>query len=135
MPTTLSTFNPTKLEPIEFPEDARIEAVVMGASLTVARGTVLGKVTATNKHAAYNDALTNGVEVATCIAVYDFVTDASGNVYLGTSAVASEMNLPHATAPVYVAGVFNSSELTGWNAAAAVDFHARLLPSGYYRIP
>lgn len=135
MPTQIESWNPTSLEPIEFPQDARTEAVVMGVSLTIARGTVLAKRTSDNKHYAYNDALTNGTEVAKCIAKFDFVTDASGNVYLGTSATPSALNLPHSTAVVYVAGVFNSSELTGWDAAAAVDFHARLLPSGYYRIP
>lgn len=135
MPTQLETYNPAKLEPVSFPEVAKIDAVRMGASLTVTKGTVLGKKTSDNKHYAYNDSLTNGTETATCIAVYDFVTDANGKVYLGTSAVASSVNLPHETAPVYVAGVFDTTELTGWDSAAKTDLHGRTLPSGYVSIP
>lgn len=135
MPTTLSTWNPTKLEPVSFPECAKIDAVRLAASTTYARGTVLGKITASGLHAAYNDSLTNGVETATCILVYDCITDADSNVYLGTNAVASEMNLPHELASVYVAGVFDTTELTGYNAAAKADLHGRILPSGWLSIP
>jgi hypothetical protein len=135
MPTQLDTFNATKLEPVSFPQDARIDNVVLGVSLTLAKGTILGKKTSDNKHYAYNDSLTNGTETATCILVYDTVTDANGKVYLGTNAVASINNLPHTTAPVYVAGVFDTAELTGYNAAALADFQGRLLPSGHLRIP
>lgn len=135
MPTTLDTFNPTKLEPVSFPECAKIDAVRLGVSLTLARGTVLGKRTSDSKHYAYNDSLTDGTEAATCILVYDVVTDANGKVYLGTNAVASTFNLPHELASVYVAGVFDTTELTGYNAAAKADLHGRLLPSGWLSIP
>lgn len=135
MPTTLSTFNPAKLEPVEYPEDARIDAVKLGASLTLVKGTLLGKRTSDGLHYAYNDALTDGTQTATCILVHDVVTDSSGNHYLGTNAVASEWNLPTRDTSVYVAGVFDTDELTGYDANAKTDLGGRFLPSGWLRIP
>lgn len=135
MPTQIDTYNASKLEPALYPEDARIDAMAIAPSLTLVAGTVLGKITATSKGAAYNNALSTGVETAVAILVYDTATDASGNVYLGGSAVPSALNLPHATAPVYVAGVFDTADLTGWDANAKTDFGGRTLPSGYVRIP
>lgn len=134
MPTTLSTFAGAKLEPKSFPEDARVDAIRLGVSLTLAKGTVLGKRTSNNLHYAYNDALTDGTNVATCILQYDVVTDANGKHYLGTNAVASEFNLPQMDTTAYVAGVFDTDDLTGYNAAAAADLHARVLPSGWISI-
>lgn len=134
MPTTLSTFNPAKLEPKEYPECAKTEAVKLGVSLTLVKGTVLGKRTSDSLHYAYNDGLTDGTNVATCILTHDVVTDASGNHYLGTNAVASEFNLPQKDTTVYIAGVFDTDDLTGYNAAAGVDLHARVLPSGWISI-
>lgn len=134
MPTQIETFSGVSLEPITNPEEAKTEAIVLGASLTLARGTVLGKRTSNNKHYAYNDSLTDGTETATCILKHDVKTDASGNVYYGDSAVPSAVNLPHATAVAYIAGTFNTSELTGYNAAALADFQGRLTSTGYLRI-
>lgn len=135
MPVTLETYNAAKLEPAEYPHDARIDAAQFGPSLTIAKGTVLGKKTADSKLYAYNDALSDGTEVAVAISVYDVKTDASGNHYLGTDAVPSGFNLPHKDASIYIAGVFRTADLTGWNAAALADFKARTLPSGFIRIP
>ena len=135
MPVQIETWNAAKLEPVSFPEDARLDSVCLAPSLSLTKGTLLGKITSTGRLAAYNDALATGVEVAVAILQHDVSTDASGNHYLGTSAVASSMNLPQASTPAYVAGVFDITELTGWNAAAAADLHARILPSGHYRIP
>lgn len=135
MPTTLETFNPAKLEPVTFPEDARIDAAMLGASLTLAKGTLLGKRTSDSKLYAYDDTKTDGTQTAVAILVHDVKTDASGNHYLGTNAVASTTNLPHRDTSVYVAGCFDTTELTGYDAAAKADFGARLLPSGWLRIP
>lgn len=135
MPTTIDTYNALKLEPAEYPQDARIDAAQLGASLTLAKGTVLGKRTADDRLYAYDKDNTDGTETAVAILVYDTATDAGGKHYLGTSAVASAMNLPHGDASIYVAGVFDPDELTGYDADAATDLHARVLPSGFIRIP
>lgn len=135
MPVTLETFNPAKLEPVEYPQDARIDAVQLGVSLTLVKGTILGKRTSNNLHYAYDDTKTDGTQTATCILMHDVVTDASGNHYLGTNAVASSVNLPHKDTSVYVAGVFDTDELTGYDANAKTDLGGRFLPSGWLRIP
>jgi hypothetical protein len=135
MPTQLETWNVSKLEPASFPEDARIDAARLGVSLTLARGTVLGKKTADSKLYAYDTEAIDGTETPVAILVYDTVTDAAGKHYVGTSAVASSLNLPHNDAQVYVAGVFNEADLTGWDAGAAAALFARQLPSGAWRIP
>lgn len=135
MPIQVETSNPAKLEPKMYPEDARTDAVRLGASLTLAKGTLLGKRASDNKHYAYDDSATTGEQVATCILMHDVKTDSDGNVYFGDSAVASQINIPHRTAPVYVAGTFDAADLVGENANGLADLHARLLPSGYYRIP
>ncbi len=135
MPTTLEILNPAKLEPVEFPQDARLDAVILGNSLTLAKGTLLGKRTSDNKHYAYNDALTDGTNVATCILVHDVVTDSSGNHFLGTNSTASSFNLPTRDTSVYVAGCFDTTELVGYDAAGKTDLGGRILPSGWLRIP
>lgn len=135
MPTTLSTLNASKLEPAEFPQDARIDAAQLGPSLTLAAGTVLGKKTSNNKLYAYLDSATDGTQTAVAILVYAVVTDASGNHFLGTNATASEWNLPHKDTSIYVAGTFRTTDLAGYDAAAGTDFHARVLPSAFIRIP
>lgn len=113
------TFQNTKLEPAR-PEDARTEAVPFSASKTIAKGTVLGRVTATNKWDAYDDASITGLAVARGIAQYSFVTDSSGNVFFGTSA-ASEQGNSELTAPIYVSGDFFVADLTGLDANGLAD--------------
>lgn len=135
MPVTLDTYSNAKLNPAEYPQDARIDAARLTASVTLAAGTVLGKITATNRLAAYAPGASNGTEVAVAILVYATATDASGNHYGGGSASPSALNMPHQDCSIYIAGVFDTTQLTGWDAAAAVDFGARTLPSGYVRIP
>lgn len=126
MPTSASnTFQNTKLEPARAC-DARTEAVPFSASKTIAKGTILGRVASTNKWEAYDDGSALGPQVARGIAMYSIVTDASGNVYYGTSA-ASEQGNSDLTAPIYVSGDFNVADLTGLDAAAVVDFGARLI--------
>jgi hypothetical protein len=135
MPTTLATYNAAKLEPASFPQDARMDAASLAPSLDLAAGTVLGKITATGKLAAYSTSLTNGLGVAVAILAYDTSTDADGKHYLGDSDVPSETNLPHNDCQVYVAGTFRTTDLTGYDADALADFNGRVLPSGFIRIP
>lgn len=135
MPTTLDTYAAAKLEPAEFPEDARVDAASLAPSLTLPKGQVLGKITATGKLAAYNNALADGTQTAVAILVYATATDASGKHYLGNSALPSALNLPHNDASIYIVGTFDTTLLTGWDAAALADFTGRTLPSGFVRIP
>lgn len=135
MPVTLDTFAYSGLQPVINPQDARKEAIQLGVSLTLAKGTLLGKRTSNGLHYAYNDALTDGTQTAVGILEFDVVTDADGNHYLGTNAVASQFNMPHRDASMFTCGTFDPTELTGWDAAAATDLKARTLSNGYYLIP
>jgi hypothetical protein len=134
--SALSTYTAANiLQPKQRPEDARQDAGVFGVSLTLAKGTVLGKKTSDGKLYAYNDSLTNGTEVAVGILMQSIITDSSGNVFYGDSATAGEFNPPHETAAYWQSGIFDTADLTGYDAAALVDFKGRVLANGFILIP
>lgn len=121
-----------KLEPFECPREAVTESVPFGASLTIAKGTVVGIKTSDGKWYAYANANSDGTEVARGIAQYNFTTDADGNV-----TIASETGVEYHTAPIYVAGTFRTTELTGLDAAGVTDLGriiAGALADGVLRI-
>jgi hypothetical protein len=125
-PVLLAYYNPVKLEPYRNPEDARTQAVGLGASLTMSKGTVLGQKTADGLYYPYVDANSDGTGVAKAVLVYDCVTDSAGNVILGNTGTV--VDLTHAfetTAEVYVAGTFLETDLTGYDAAALTDLKGR----------
>jgi hypothetical protein len=103
-----------------------MEAVPFGASLTIAKGTIVARKASDNKWYAYNDAGSGGLEVARGIAMYSIVTDSSGNVFYGTSAV-SEQGAFDLTAPIYVSGDFNVADLTGLDANGLADLGGHLI--------
>ncbi|MDF2651335.1 MAG: hypothetical protein K0Q73_7140 [Paenibacillus sp.] len=70
----------------------------------LAKGTVLGKVTATGKFKAYSNANVDGTETAVCILDNDQDTT---NSDVGASA--------------WIAGIFDSSKLVGLDAAGKTD--------------
>lgn len=121
MPLQTQPYTGVKLEPFERPAEAVTDSIPFGASLTIARGTVIGIVTADGKGKAYADGNSDGSQTAKAIAMYDFTTDASGNV-----TIANDTSVTYHTAPVYKAGTFRTSELTGLDAAAVTDL-GRLL--------
>jgi hypothetical protein len=241
MPITVETFLSNPLQPAAYPQDAREEAVKLGASLTLAKGTVLAKKTSDSLFYAYanpnrvqtpaiagtlsaggyrlgivdkngvkqvtpliaynavtadvqtavnavipqetavnqivvggtahtaqtftfsgvsydatvqpiievypdgltgmetasvdDTTTTTGLETPSCLLIHAVKTDAAGRVYYSDSAVESSDNRSYAVAQVYVAGVFKTSDLTGWDADALAAFKARALPSGFVRIP
>lgn len=105
-----------KLEPFERPHEAVSESIPFGNSLTIARGTLIGLVTADGKGKAYADGNSDGSQTAKAIAMYDFTTDGSGKV-----TIANDTSVTYDTAPVYLAGTFRTNELTGLDAAAVTD--------------
>ncbi|HEU4752570.1 MAG TPA: head decoration protein [Armatimonadota bacterium] len=124
MPTTaITTWTNLKLEPAIHPEDVRTIAVKLGASLSLARGTVLAQKTADSKWYAYNNANADGTETARAILPYDVQTDASGNVtYSSTASQAGgEHGQKDTSVPVYVKGTFKTADLTGLDAAGVTD--------------
>lgn len=121
--TTIMDFSSVKLVPFLNPEDARLIAVTLPASVELAAGTVLGEVTATGKFDAYADAGAGGLDVARVILAVDVVTDSNGLVtYTDTSGQTSgEFGQKHASAPAYYKGVFSCADLVGLTAAAVAD--------------
>lgn len=92
--------------------------VAFAPSLDLAAGTLLGKITATGKYAAYNNALATGVETAVPLFTqYRVITDASGNVTsLGI--------VPLPSAPCFTQGYFRCEDVVGEDAAGFVDIGA-----------
>lgn len=75
---------------------------------TVARGTVLGRITASGKYRLYDAGNTDGSEAARVILVHDITASAN----------AEEKVL------AYAHGEFNEAELTGIDAAGKLDLQA-----------
>lgn len=115
----INTFSASRLDPYINPEEAlaSIVHVNFAPSLTLAKGTILGKLTATGKYAAYDNGAATGVETALpLITQYAVTTDGSGNVTNFDSWGGTE-----SSAPCYTRGDFRSEDLANLDAAALVD--------------
>lgn len=131
----ITTYSNQKLLPAKNAPAIAEDAYVFAASLNVVRGTILGQITTGKKWALYNAGNSDGTEKAKAIAEYDFTTDASGKVsYTSTASqtTGNEFGLFDLTAPVYIAGTFNTDELniggvTGITAAALTDMGGHLV--------
>lgn len=110
-----NTYTSLKLEPAIHPDDAVIHGLPL-TSGSYSRGQVLGKVTATGKYAPYDDALSDGRQVARAIAAYAMTVDASGNITLG-----GEQGTTRLVAPCYLDGYFRTEDLVGLDANAVTD--------------
>jgi hypothetical protein len=135
MVTTIETYSQNPLQPVLFPGDQRTLAGVFGNSLTLSKGTVLGRKTSDGKLYAYASGNSDGTQTAVGILMYDIKTDASGNIFFGDSAVLSVNNPANTTAPYFICGTFDTTELTGWDATAATAMKASTLAPNIIRIP
>jgi Bacteriophage lambda head decoration protein D len=119
MPTTpLHTYSNQALTPLYDAARAKLINVKLPVSVTLARGTVLGELTASPGTAkAYNNANADGSEVAKFVLQYDVATDAAGNVSIG----GGDWGWTQPTAPVFLSGYFRSTELTGLDAPGVTD--------------
>jgi hypothetical protein len=131
MPTTaLHTWSGRKLEPFMDPEEAKLIAVrFVASSGLIARGTVLGIVTASGLYKAYNNGNADGSEQARAILAVDVFVDANGKVTFTTTnnQVGDEYGNTYLSAPAYVAGTFKTSELIGLDAPAVTDMAGFLI--------
>lgn len=119
-----TTYTGNKVKPYADPDNAVTEAAAFAASKTIAAGTVVGQKTADGLFDAYDAGHSDGTEVARGIAVYDFTTDADGKV-----TIANEKGVQCDTAPIYIGGMFRTTELTGLD-DDAVEQLGGLLTSG-----
>jgi hypothetical protein len=91
--------------------------VKLANSLTLAKGTVLGQVTATGLWVAYTSGAVDGSQNPKFLLTYDTVTDASGNHTIG----GGQQGETYLDCPAYNAGDFNCADLTGLDATALVN--------------
>lgn len=125
MPTSATnTYSGVKLEPAYQPELAQTDRFKVKSG-NYARGTVLGFVSSTGAVGAYADGNSDGTQTAAVIAMYDMYSDGT-NVSL-TSGGALLAGETATAAPVYIAGFFKCSDLTGLDANGIVDMKARLI--------
>jgi hypothetical protein len=119
-----------KLDPAIYPELARTIDVVLvpaGAGLTVkiAKGTVMAIQTSTGKWLPYDDDGTDdGRRVARGILPYDVIVDENSKVTYSTTTgqAVGEFSQPGVqNVPMYIAGYFNTADLTGLDANGAAD--------------
>lgn len=136
MPQTLQAWSPAAniLTPVRGVQDARWTAAKFGPSLTIAAGTVLGKKTADGLLYPYASGNADGTQVAVGLSMYSIWTDAASLVYLNGSAVAGLLNFPDYTAPYYYSGIFDSADLTGWDATAKSTLGAQATLEGFFRL-
>lgn len=129
MPTAaITTYSNKKLEPFYNPDLARDIAVRLPANATLARGTVLGEVTATpGTFAAYATGNSDGTETAKAILVFDCKTDANGLITHGDVSTGEEVGAKRVSTPAYVAGYFKTTELTGLDAAGLADMAGNVI--------
>lgn len=137
MPREVENYTNNVLTPAQYPENARTAAIAMAPDLALAAGTVLGIITADNVGAEYATANVDGTGTASALLMVDIVTDADGRVSMvGDIADPMAHNYQsNNTAPVFVKGVFDPADLIGWDADAAADMGAKLLPNGFIDIP
>lgn len=114
MPTTVVTYSPSGiLQPLANPQDARTIRVLFAASATTfAKGTVIGLVTATGRYKAYASASVDGSEIPVAITDREYTVDGTGAI-TNTDDNGSTWE---AGGVAYVAGEFDSSQLTGIDA-------------------
>ncbi len=125
MPTSaLYDWSAAKLEPAYAPELAKTQAFKVKSG-NYAKGTVLGFVAATGAVGAYANGNSDGTETAAVIAQYAMYSDGT-NVSI-TEAGALTAGETATTAPCYIAGFFECSELTGLDANGVTDMKARLI--------
>lgn len=119
MPTAaLYTYSNAGLVPV-FDRDLRAQQhrVKLGNSLTLAKGTVLGQITATGLWVAYASGSADGSQIPRAILAYDTVTDAGGLHTIGGGAQAET----YTDTVAFFAGDFDVTDLTGLDATALTN--------------
>lgn len=129
MPTSaITTFSGKKLEPFYRPDLAREQAVKLPASVTLARGTMLGEKSATpGTFGAYASGNSDGTERCKGILAFDCVSNASGKIAHTTDGTTGELGEVLESTPAYFGGIFKTSELTGLDENALEDLGGKLI--------
>lgn len=106
------------VEPLKNAEDASTENILLAASTLYPAGTLVGEITASpGVYGVYGTGHVDGTQNPTHVLMYSVATDASGNIFMATTAV-SEWQQMNNGAPAYRCGVFNCADLIGLDAGA-----------------
>ena len=119
--TATNVYSGKELEPVYATAPAVKTAVQLAANLTLARGTLLGEVTATpGTYKAYASGNADGSQFPTAILKYDCVTDASGNITVSptTGTVGGAFGQTQKVVTAYNSGMFAMADLVGIDANA-----------------
>lgn len=132
MPTTAThTWTGQKLEPymVRGPGDPPEMAVAITPSVHLAKGTVLGIITATGLYKAYATGNVDGSQTARGILAFDVDVDASGNITYTTTTgqVGGELGQTYKSVPMYIGGCFRTEDLVGLDAGAVTNLGGNLI--------
>lgn len=111
MPTTAqNTYAFNRVDPFSNADDAMASLIreKFVASLTLAAGTIVGKVTATGLYKAYASGNADGSQIPVGVLQYAVTTDGSSNITNW-----NEWGAQPTTAPIYTQGEFLIADLTG----------------------
>jgi len=112
-----------RLDPILDAEEASLININIGPSLTLARGTVMGETTATpGLFKPYASGNVDGTQIPKGVLQYACTTDASSNI-----TIANEFGVTQKAAPLYVSGIFKTTDLTGLDANAVAVLQGRYI--------
>lgn len=128
MPVNTQSFAPVKLEPYQYPEDARTAAVKVASTTsvqTIKKGTVLGINSSDYTIHIYDNSASDGTEVGRMILAYDITVNTTalggGITYTTTTgAVGGPMGETFQTVPAYVGGCFHTANLVGSDGSTAL---------------
>jgi len=121
--TAINIITNRKLEPYYTNPSPILDSVALPPSVTYAKGTLLGELTAApGTFKAYAAGNADGSQFPKRLLAYDVTTDASGNISGGTLA---PFGMVPATpsAPAYFRGVFRAEDLVQ-SGAGAIDANA-----------
>lgn len=111
MPTSASqTFGAARIIPAMGGRDFITHAVVFGASLTLAKGTVVAQQTVDKKYYVYASGASDGTENARGILEYAIVTDASSKVTFGDSTGGGDLGQKYFDAPIITGGCIATAD-------------------------
>lgn len=119
-----NTYSNNYLVPMYDADEALCQPVNLPASVTYAKGTVLGEVTATpGLFKAYASGSSDGSQVPKAILQYDCATDSSSNITIGAAAGGAAFGVTAKSVPAYFSGYFKTAELVQ-SGAGAIDANA-----------
>lgn len=110
-----------RLDPVLKAEEAILININIVPSQMLARGTVMGELTATpGTFKPYASGNVDGSQIPKGVLQYALTTDGGGNI-----TIANEFGIAQKAAPMYVSGIFKTTDLAGLDANAVAVLQGR----------